>query len=421
MPQKEMKESPPNAGLMDAKSVAVALVSALGAALSAYLLVMHFLPAERSSLLFRICSVGAFNCDRVNSSPWASFLGFPLAAWGIAFYAIAAFVLVLRGVAGEDAKKALGAFFLWMTGAGAAAVLPLLAISAFLIRAFCLFCVIAWACNIALFVIAFLIIGPDGRTFAFHREALCFFLDSGRNFRPVLALVLSCVLVFLTVIFASASLRHRREAYACLEAAKMEQETMDEYLMQRPIRMDLTGTPVYYGDPRAKVAMVEYFNFDCGVCRAASPIIKKIIDRYPGKVKLYLRHYPLDAVCNRHVREKGDGLSCKASLIAMALEKSASYGTYVDHILGERRSLGRGSILDAMEKAGIDVEALRRLMGEKTAMKRLESHIDSGEKLGIQGTPSFIIQGKPLPSGLPPARFLDRIIKIEVDKAYGGP
>ncbi len=40
------------------------------------------------------CSVGS--CETVNTSKWALFLGFPVAAWGVFFY-IAVFVLSLAG------------------------------------------------------------------------------------------------------------------------------------------------------------------------------------------------------------------------------------------------------------------------------------------------------------------------------------
>jgi protein-disulfide isomerase len=227
------------------------------------------------------------------------------------------------------------------------------------------------------------------------------------------------VLVALCVMFASASLRQQRDLANIRENARMEEQAMDEYVRVRPVPLDFAGLPVYYGDPRAKVAVLEFFNFDCGVCRTASSVIKTIADRYPGRVKVYLKNYPLDGRCNRHVSDMGDGLSCRASIISVALQKSPHYAAYVSHIMSGRERLSKELILEALGKINVDAKKLGGYMDEQTAARILAAQTDAGAALGIQGTPTFVINGKALPSGLPPARFLDRVIRLEVDRAYG--
>ncbi len=411
----------PDPNAVDVKKIIVTAVALAGAVISAYLLYIHYVPAPRSSLLFRLCSAGVFNCDRVNSGRYSVLLGYPLAAWGLAFYAVTLLFALLREASGPGMKSALSALLLWMTGAAALSVLPLFIISSFVIKAFCLYCVAAWTCNIALFALMYRIVAGEGMDLReLHGAALGFLRESGANFFHILFLIASVTLVVLCVIFAATAFRQQREIVNIREGARMEERAVDDFLRSRPARIDYSGLPVYHGDPKAKVAVLEYFNFDCGVCRAASPLMKSIVDRYPGKVKLYLKHYPLDGRCNRHVGGEGDGLSCRASLVAMALQRSAHYAAYVGHIMTKRERLSREMIIAALREIDMDAEKLGNYMDERAAEKALAAQVDSAAALGIEGTPTFVVNGKLLPAGLPPAHFLDRVIRMEIDRVYGG-
>lgn len=395
-----------------------AVVAALaGVAVSAYLLIIHYLPASRDSVLFQLCSVGAFNCDRVNSSRYSVVMGFPVAGFGLVFYVSILFMLILRKAC--SGGKLLDAFLLVSGVIAALAVFPLFALSTFVIKAFCLYCVIAWLCNFALFGLMLVLTGGEEKYLGILRGAWQELWEA-KGAMPLLAgIILFLGITYSGVTFFTGMLGSHRQYANLKENIRMEEEAFDAYLRRRAVPVDITGLPVYYGDPTAKVTIVEYFNFDCHVCRSAAPVIKSIIDKYQGKVRLFLKHYPLDGACNKYIAGRGDGLSCRAALVAIALHKSPKYREYIEHIMSKKGHLERETVLEALQKIDMDVDGLRALLDEKTAIKILESHIDSGEKFKIQGTPSFIINGKVIPTGLPPARFLERIIKLEIDLAYG--
>lgn len=397
-----------------AGAVSLAIV---GIAISIYLLIIHYLPASRDSVLFQLCSVGAFNCDRVNSGQYSVFLGFPVAGYGMVFYLFVLFVLVLRKAVSNG--KLLDAFLIASTAVSAVAVFPLFALSTFVIKAFCLYCVIAWLCNFTLFALALVLVRREENFIAVFRNAWEELREQKSALYLVAVIVLFIAVAYAGTAFFTAMLGSHRQYANLRENMRMEEQAFDEYLRRRTMPVDIAGIPVYYGDPAAKVTVVEYFNFDCHVCRSAAPIIKSIIDKYPGKVRLFLKHYPLDGTCNKYIAGRGDGLSCRAALVAIALQKSPKYHEYIGHIMSKNGHLERETVLGALQKIDMDVEGLRALLDEKIAIKILESHIDSGEKFKIQGTPSFIINGKVIPTGLPPARFLERIIKLEIDLAYG--
>ena len=98
------------------------------------------------------CSVGS--CETVNTSKWAVFLGFPVAAWGVFFY-VAVFVLALVGTSErfEHAKSVSLILALWSTvGLLFSAWLTYLELA--VIQAICIWCVVSAVLVTAIFVLS---------------------------------------------------------------------------------------------------------------------------------------------------------------------------------------------------------------------------------------------------------------------------
>ena len=130
------------------------LLGLLGIGLASYLVFLH-LGLMRGELLGgAVCGgSGTFNCHVVTASDWSSFLGMPLALWGILGY-VTVFALSLLGLQSPEwAAHALTLTF-------ALAVLfigidlALLAVMAFVIRFYCLLCLLSYAINLTLLVIS---------------------------------------------------------------------------------------------------------------------------------------------------------------------------------------------------------------------------------------------------------------------------
>jgi uncharacterized membrane protein len=100
------------------------------------------------------CSVGS--CETVNTSKWAVFLGFPVAAWGVFFY-VAVFVLALVGTSERmaDARAISVLLTLWSTvGLLFSAWLTYLELA--VIRAICIWCVVSAILVTAIFTLSVL-------------------------------------------------------------------------------------------------------------------------------------------------------------------------------------------------------------------------------------------------------------------------
>jgi len=87
------------------------------------------------------CSVGS--CETVNSSKWATFLGMPVAAWGVAWY-VAMFILAIVSTGERSADSlAVSAMLLGVARTGLLFSAYLTYLELFQIHAICQWCVVS--------------------------------------------------------------------------------------------------------------------------------------------------------------------------------------------------------------------------------------------------------------------------------------
>lgn len=100
------------------------------------------------------CVLGFTGCDTVDKSPYSVFLGIPLSAYGMVFYLIIGFLSILY----IDTRKALIAkMILPVASLGFVLSVYFIYLQAFVIKAFCIFCLISAGISTILFVLSLVI------------------------------------------------------------------------------------------------------------------------------------------------------------------------------------------------------------------------------------------------------------------------
>ncbi|MEX1185020.1 MAG: vitamin K epoxide reductase family protein [Gemmatimonadaceae bacterium] len=98
------------------------------------------------------CRVGS--CETVNSSPWAVFLGAPVAAWGVGFYVVT-FAVALAGLQARFAgSRRLSLALVLLSGFGVLFSAWLTYLELFVIRAICQWCVVSAVIVLAIFAVS---------------------------------------------------------------------------------------------------------------------------------------------------------------------------------------------------------------------------------------------------------------------------
>ncbi len=150
------------------------------------------------------------------------------------------------------------------------------------------------------------------------------------------------------------------------------------------------------GDADAEVTVVEFADFQCEACRASYPQVEGVLKDYEGRgVRFVLRNFPLPNHKNSQIAanaaeaagEQGKYWEMYSKLFAGQDEwtsdpprpKSAAQATAI--IAGYARELG------------LDEQAFRAAVDGRKFNAKLSRDLADGEKLGINGTPTFFVNG----------------------------
>jgi len=138
------------------------------------------------------------------------------------------------------------------------------------------------------------------------------------------------------------------------------------------------------GPPDAPLELVMYGDFQCPFCTAAQPILRRVRDRLGDRLRFAYRHYP---VRDRHP---------DAERAAQASEAAAAQGAFWemhDALYGLRGRLGLDDVVAAAAGIGLDGERVRAEIEAGVHAARVQADVESGNKGGVPGTPTFFANG----------------------------
>jgi protein-disulfide isomerase len=169
-------------------------------------------------------------------------------------------------------------------------------------------------------------------------------------------------------------------------------------------------SPVY-GNPNAKVTIVEFFDPACEACRAFYPFVKTLVNASFGRVNLVVRYAAF---------HKG---SDEAVKILEAAKLQKVYWPVLEAMLASQPVWASherpqpGLIWDYIKETGIDIAKAKADMNDPQTVKILKQDMADGVTLKVTGTPSFFVNGKPLIDFGPDQ--LKNLVDKETRSAYG--
>lgn len=390
----------------------------IGVIISAYLLYIHYFPLIPDAALYSLCTAGStFDCNAVNTSAYAMLFGMPLAAWGMAFYLFFIAVILIYTIKTKHVILEFG--MLWLAIFAVLLSVVLGYISFVKIQKFCSFCMALWLCNVALLTlvliyIALLYKGLIRGINTIHDFTVATLFADSKLRGTIVVLVIAAVVSLLVAWGIDGTLQFAYNQKQKQREAIILQEFKKEYTIFERVAIPVDGTTPVIGKKEYPVHIIVFFDFNCGACHRAIAVLSELAKKYEGKVAVYLRHFPLDATCNRFIQHKKDGASCMASGIAYALYGDSSYHDYIMQLMSYRGKVDERAINRVVSDLHKDYADLKKLSNTDTIKKLLQDDIALGGKLGIHATPTIIINNTMLKPGIPPAYILEMAIKIEM-------
>jgi len=132
------------------------------------------------------------------------------------------------------------------------------------------------------------------------------------------------------------------------------------------------------------VTLVEYGDYECPYCGAAYPIIKEVQARLGERLRFVFRNFPI-STSHPHAEQAAEA--------AEAAGVQRLFWEMHDLLYENQRRLHDEDLRGYAEKLGLDVDRFTRELAEHVHAARVHEDFMSGVRSGVNGTPTFYING----------------------------
>jgi protein-disulfide isomerase len=157
------------------------------------------------------------------------------------------------------------------------------------------------------------------------------------------------------------------------------------------------------GNHDAKIELVEYGDYQCPHCGRAYPIIKKLQKALGHNLKFVFRNFPLS---NMHP----DAMN--AAVAAEAAGLQGKFWEMHDMIFEHQNRLLEDDLVSYAQRLGLNIDRFQNDMLSETILSKVEDDFESGMRSGVNGTPSFFINGEKYNNNWEYEPFLDYLKQL---------
>ncbi|HEX9121677.1 MAG TPA: thioredoxin domain-containing protein [Terriglobales bacterium] len=333
------------------RSITFAL-SLLGLFDSLYLLWVYASPAHPM-----VCLGGG--CDQVRASRFAHIAGVPTPLFGVVMYGVLALLIFAEPLVAPASGALLRRAVAVIAALGVIASAALTAIEAFIVHAWCVWCVVQAIAVTIIFIVSLTLLGSRFDDRARSRAAF---------WRHALVLVLAIVVGSRAFTW----LQHREEAP--VEAAAPSAADV----ASRLVRPDSHST----GNPQAPVTLVEFGDLQCPSCVAAEPEMRELRRLYRDRVRFVFRQFPLEAV---HV------YALKAAEASECAAQQGKFWQALDRFYSANGDLKDESLVRYAGELGLDTTKFSSCLASGATKAVIQRDREDGHALGVRGTPTFFL------------------------------
>jgi uncharacterized membrane protein/protein-disulfide isomerase len=357
-----------------------------------------------------------WSCATVYESRYGSFRGVPVAIGGVIWFA-AATLLVLSGGARDprtqpsSLAEAVPAYLFLLSIIGLSFVLYLGYASFFVLKTYCLLCLITYAAVIGIFILS-----GSASNIAMSSLPSRALRDLNTLVRTPLALTV--VLLFAVGAVSAVAFFPRQpdpalQATSASGGAPLDQNQQSEF---ERWYASLERIPMPLGAGGAKVVVVKFNDYQCPPCRQTfqmyKPVLAKWQASHPGQVTLVTKDYPLEPECNVHAPGGQHLAACEAA-VAVRLAREKGRADAMENWLFDNQS----SMTPSLVREGArEIGRVTDFDSRYTAtLDLVKADIALGAKSGVKATPTFFINGVRIPGVK--AEYFDAAIAYELKQA----
>lgn len=192
-----------------------------------------------------------------------------------------------------------------------------------------------------------------------------------------------------------------------LKKARIQQARQDYYAHLReenkvavllgPPRVDVSFDPTRVrGNPKAKVMIVEFSDFQCPYCSGVQATLKSLLAKHQDTVALTFRDMPIAQI---------HPLAPQAAEAARCAGEQGKFWEYHDLLFGDQGRLAQAGLMDKARTLKLDEKQFESCLTSEKYKAQIEQDSKDGMRAGVTGTPGFFINGMFLNGNQPESTF----------------
>ncbi len=143
------------------------------------------------------------------------------------------------------------------------------------------------------------------------------------------------------------------------------------------------------GKKDAKYTLVEFSDFQCPYCAKAAKFTEEILKKYPSKVKVVFKHFPLPF----HKNAKQASIAGECSRI------QGKFREFYNKAFENQDKLTEENFIKWAKELKLDTEKFKKCLKDPATANKIDKDLEEGQELGIQGTPTLFLDGTAYNSG----------------------
>jgi protein-disulfide isomerase len=144
------------------------------------------------------------------------------------------------------------------------------------------------------------------------------------------------------------------------------------------------------GNAQGDVTVVEFFDYQCGYCKKALPVVQELLKTDPN-VRWVFKDLPILGP---------DSVTAAQAAAAAWQIAPDKYLPFHVALMESRGELNEARVLELARKVGIDADRLKQAKADPAIAEKLSRTLELAKKLQINGTPAFVIGGQLVPGAI---------------------
>jgi protein-disulfide isomerase len=191
-------------------------------------------------------------------------------------------------------------------------------------------------------------------------------------------------------------------AYAMQQQEAARQKAEDE-AFNNPIKDTIAAHTPVWGSATAPITIIEYSDFQCPYCARAHQVVQQLKQKYGAdKIRIAYKHLPLGFHENAR----------PAALAAQAANRQGKFWEFHDQLFANQDNLSEATLVKIATELKLDLKKFNADRASPDIAKEVDADLADAQRLQIQGTPNFLVNGVPLRGAMPIEQFDATIARL---------